>query len=155
MALTTHYDPRDDFLADARNRMVNSQICPNRVTDPRILDAMRRLPREQFLPASQLALAYADQNVPLRRRAGAVATDGAGPSRAGRRTVTKREGPVVGAGTGYPPRCSPKTGCAVTALEESGALFDKARRAGGDRARRSSGHWTVAGGMAGPARPTT
>ena len=39
-----------DFFADARIRMVDSQIRPNKVTDPRILHAMRTLPREQFLP---------------------------------------------------------------------------------------------------------
>ena len=41
-------------FADARNRMVDSQIRPNKVTDPRIVAAMRQLPRERFLP-SQLA----------------------------------------------------------------------------------------------------
>ena len=45
--------------------MVDSQIRPNKVTDPRILDAMRRLPRERFLPAALAPLAYADQDVPL------------------------------------------------------------------------------------------
>src|ERR1700712_2014600 len=53
------------FLVDARNRMVDSQVRPNKVSDPRILDAMRHLPRERFLPRTQWALAYADQNVPL------------------------------------------------------------------------------------------
>ena len=36
--------------ADARRRMVDGQIRPNKVTDPRLLDAMRELPRELFLP---------------------------------------------------------------------------------------------------------
>src|SRR6185312_12165129 len=65
MAPSTAKVPHDTFLTDARNRMVDSQIRPNRVSDTRILDAMRTLPRERFLPESQLALAYADQNVPL------------------------------------------------------------------------------------------
>src|ERR1700676_3904148 len=65
MALSTPRAQNDAFLADARNRMVDSQIRPNKVSDPRILDAMRHLPRERFLPDTQLALAYADQNVPL------------------------------------------------------------------------------------------
>ena len=55
------------FLSDARKRMVDSQLRPNKVSDPRILDAMRRLPRERFLPATLRALAYADDNVPLGR----------------------------------------------------------------------------------------
>ena len=49
MALST---PHDDYFSDARNRMVDSQLRPNKVSDPRILDAMRQLPREMFLPDS-------------------------------------------------------------------------------------------------------
>src|SRR5208282_6497251 len=54
-----------ELFADARNRMVDSQIRPNRVTDPRILAAMRCLPRERFLPPAVVSLAYADEDVPL------------------------------------------------------------------------------------------
>src|SRR5919202_5397107 len=51
--------------ADARKRMVDGQLRPNRVTDPRVLDAMRDLPREDFLPRAAQARAYADEDVPL------------------------------------------------------------------------------------------
>ncbi len=44
-----------DF-ADARNRMVNSQVRPNKVSDPRIIAAMRGIPRELFLPAGTSAM---------------------------------------------------------------------------------------------------
>lgn len=54
-----------DGFAQARNLMVDSQVRPNKVTDPRILDAMRRLPRERFVPAAQIPLAYADRAVML------------------------------------------------------------------------------------------
>src|SRR5487761_533200 len=53
-----------DF-ADARARMVDSQVRPNKVTDPRILHAMRTLPRERFLPPALAPLAYSDDDVPL------------------------------------------------------------------------------------------
>src|SRR6476620_1544104 len=52
-------------FAEARNRMVDSQIRPNKVTDPRIVAAMRRLPRERFVPPDVASLAYADEDVPL------------------------------------------------------------------------------------------
>ena len=42
----------DAFLTDARKRMVDSQIRPNKVSDARILEAMRRLPRERPHPPS-------------------------------------------------------------------------------------------------------
>ena len=52
-------------LADARNNMVDGQLRPNKVTDPRILAAMRRLPREVFAPEACRSLAYADAEVPV------------------------------------------------------------------------------------------
>ncbi len=53
-----------DYTA-ARAMMVDSQIRPNKVTDPRILGAMRTLPRERFVPLAMASLAYADEDVPL------------------------------------------------------------------------------------------
>src|SRR5690349_3087506 len=47
-------------LAAARLNMVESQVRTNDVTDVRIQDAMRALPREEFLPADKGHLAYAD-----------------------------------------------------------------------------------------------
>ena len=119
----------DAFLIDARNRMVDSQIRPNRVSDWRILDAMRHLPRERFLPDAQLALAYADQNVPLgggrvllQPMALARLLQAAAPS-AGEKAL------VVGAATGYSAALLAALGCEVTALEEPGVLFDLAKDA--------------------------
>ncbi|MBY0563862.1 MAG: protein-L-isoaspartate O-methyltransferase [Hyphomonadaceae bacterium] len=55
-----------DF-ARARDGMVESQVRTNDVTDPRILHAMRTLPRERFVPAHKRALAYADAEVEVAR----------------------------------------------------------------------------------------
>lgn len=51
--------------AEARNMMVDSQVRPNKVTDPRIIAAMRALPRERFVPTEKAPLAYADEDVSL------------------------------------------------------------------------------------------
>ena len=40
--------------------MVDAQVRTNDVTDPRIHEAMRLVPRERFVPASKQAMAYAD-----------------------------------------------------------------------------------------------
>ena len=48
-----------DFAA-ARRTMVESQLRPTKVTDPRLLAAMGELPRERFLPPSRQPLAYMD-----------------------------------------------------------------------------------------------
>ncbi len=48
-----------DFVA-ARRNMVDCQIRPNDVTDPRIVRAFLAVEREAFLPKSRHALAYAE-----------------------------------------------------------------------------------------------
>ncbi len=53
-----------DF-AQARRNMVDGQLRPNRITNPRLLEAVGALPRERFLPDSLKAIAYADDDVPL------------------------------------------------------------------------------------------
>lgn len=53
-----------DF-AIARANMVESQIRPNRVTDPRLIDALARIPREAFLPEPLRSVAYVDENIDL------------------------------------------------------------------------------------------
>lgn len=110
-------------FAEARKCMVDSQIRPNRVTDPRVLAAMRSLPRERFLPSSAQALAYADEDVPL--------GDGRflmEPMVFARllQAATLRDNErvlVVGAGSGYGAAVLAACGCRVTALEEDPALL--------------------------------
>ncbi len=53
-----------DFAA-ARANMVESQVRPNDVTDPRILQAMLDIPRENFIRASLRPVAYMDEDVRL------------------------------------------------------------------------------------------
>lgn len=50
-------------LAAARLNMVESQVRTNDVTDVRLHDVMRALPREQFVPPAKTYLAYADVEV--------------------------------------------------------------------------------------------
>ena len=118
----------DDPFAEARNRMVDSQVRPNRVIDPRIIGAMRRLPRERFLPANAAALAYADQDVPLGNQrmmpqpmAIARLVQLAAP-------LPGEHALVVAAGTGYGAAILAACGPRVTALEEDPALLAIARR---------------------------
>jgi protein-L-isoaspartate(D-aspartate) O-methyltransferase len=48
-----------DF-STARQKMVDGQVRPSDVTDLRIIDAMLAVPREDFVPLSQRAMAYLD-----------------------------------------------------------------------------------------------
>lgn len=54
----------DDWEA-ARRRMVDEQLRPRGIRDPRVLDAMRRVPRHLFVPASERAHAYDDMPLPI------------------------------------------------------------------------------------------
>lgn len=53
-----------DYAA-ARLNMVDSQVKPNRVTDPLVIDAIADLPREQFVPESLQGVAYVDEALPV------------------------------------------------------------------------------------------
>ena len=50
----------DDDRASARGQMVRSQIEARGVRDPRVLEAMRAVPRHRFVPAAAQAMAYED-----------------------------------------------------------------------------------------------
>jgi protein-L-isoaspartate(D-aspartate) O-methyltransferase len=52
-------------VAAERAKMVEEQIRRRGVTDPRVLDAMRRVPRERFVPSEMTARAYDDSPLPI------------------------------------------------------------------------------------------
>ena len=107
--------------------MVNSQIRPNKVSDPRILSAMLRIPRERFLTPGVLSLAYADEDIPLGN--GRYMME---PMVLARLLQAAQLQPdervlVVGAGPGYGAAVLAACGCRVWALEEDPSLFALAR----------------------------
>ena len=106
----------------ARDMMVDSQVRPNKVTDGRIIQAMRHLPREAFVPAALAALAYADCEIRLgggrsmlSPMAVARLVQLAAPV-AGERAL------VIAAGTGYGSALLRCCDVEVVALEEDAAL---------------------------------
>lgn len=114
--------------AEARRRMVDGQLRPNRVTDPRLVSAMLDIPREAFLPPQLAARAYTDEDVPL--PGGRVLTE---PMVLARllQLLALRDGDrllLIGAGTGYSAAVAAACGARVLALEEDRALLDVARR---------------------------
>jgi protein-L-isoaspartate(D-aspartate) O-methyltransferase len=54
-------------LPDARAHMVRTQIAGRGVRDPAVLEAMRSVPREAFLPPELEEFAYADAPLPIER----------------------------------------------------------------------------------------
>jgi protein-L-isoaspartate(D-aspartate) O-methyltransferase len=70
---TVHTQRQRQAMIDvktARNNMVESQVRPNAVTDHRVIDTMRSVPREAYLPLAQRSIAYMDEDVRLETGAG-------------------------------------------------------------------------------------
>lgn len=55
----------EEEFAAARDAMVQLQIAERGVRDPATLDAMRRVPRHEFVPEELRPAAYADQPLPI------------------------------------------------------------------------------------------
>jgi protein-L-isoaspartate(D-aspartate) O-methyltransferase len=55
----------NDAYAAARARMVEQQLRPRGVRDARVLEAMRRVPRELFVDPEERKLAYEDEPLPI------------------------------------------------------------------------------------------
>jgi protein-L-isoaspartate(D-aspartate) O-methyltransferase len=55
----------EDQYQDTRQRMVETQIARRGVTDPRVLAAMRRVPRHRFIPSHLWDQAYHDYPLPI------------------------------------------------------------------------------------------
>lgn len=115
-----------DFTA-ARTLMVDGQVRPNKVTDPLVLAAMRRLPRERFVPADRAALAYCDEDVPLGN--GRFLVEPMVIARLVQIAAVQNgdRALVVGAGSGYGAAVLAACGAVVTALEQDAALLAIAR----------------------------
>ena len=109
--------------------MVENQIRANKVMDDRLIDAMRVVPRERFVPAAKRGVAYADEDLPI----------GGGrwlmePMLFARlaQLADVREGDLVldvGAGLGYGAATLGRLASAVVALEEDPALAEQASQA--------------------------
>jgi len=110
-----------DFAASGRagerERMVAEQIEARGVADPRVLAAMRAVPRHAFVPAERAADAYADRALPIRHDSRisqpyvvAVMTEQAA-LRPGARVLE------VGTGSGYQAAVLAAMGCEVYTIE--------------------------------------
>ena len=117
--------------ADARRRMVDGPLRPNKVTDPRVLAAMRELPRERFLPPALRSRAYIDEDVPLPGGGGRALLEPMVIARLAQLAAVRPgdRALVVCAGTGYGAALLARAGAQVVALEDDAALVAIAREA--------------------------
>lgn len=111
----------------ARVQMITQQVRAWDVLDERVLDTMRRTPREFFVPERYAGLAFADTEIPLGDGRHMLA-----PKVVGRLLQALQAEPgmralVVGCGTGYVPACLSAMGASVRAIEIRPELAAAAR----------------------------
>jgi protein-L-isoaspartate(D-aspartate) O-methyltransferase len=111
----------------ARTQMITQQIRAWDVLDERVLDAMRRTPREFFVPERFAEVAFADTDIPLRAGQHMLA-----PKVVGRLLQALDAQPgmralVVGSGSGFVPACLSAMGASVRAIEIDGELAGASR----------------------------
>ena len=100
--------------------MVESQLRTSDVDDVRVIAAMAKLPREDYVPVERRAMAYIDRPVPL---SGGRALNP--PLVVGRLLTEAQVAPgdkvlLIGAATGYSAALLTALGAQVTAVEEEG-----------------------------------
>ena len=112
----------------ARGQMITQQIRAWDVFDERVLDAMRRTPREFFVPERYAGVAFADADIPL-----ALGQHMLPPKIVGRLLQALEPAPgkralVVGCGTGFVPACFSAMGASVRGIEIRPNLAQAAQR---------------------------
>ena len=112
--------------------MVESQLRPQGVTDPRVLSAMGSIPREQFLPDHSRPLAYVDRAVALGEGRFLSAPAVLGQLLTQMMPIPGTRALVIGAGTGYSAAVFKAIGLEVVAIEAVAELAEKARSQGVD-----------------------
>ncbi|UYY60219.1 protein-L-isoaspartate O-methyltransferase family protein [Sphingomonas sp. S2-65] len=130
MALSLESAPVETTRFEAmRHAMVASQLRTNAVNDPRVVEAMAKVPREAYLPAEHRAIAYRDALLPLpggRRHNSPLAT--------GRLLTQAQIQPsdrvlLIGAAGGYAAAVLALLAGSIVAVEQEPALAALARGA--------------------------
>jgi protein-L-isoaspartate(D-aspartate) O-methyltransferase len=125
----TVHSPIPDFAA-AREAMVESQLRPQGVTDPAVIAAMTRIPREKFLPSHTRPLAYVDRAVSIGEGRFLSAPAVLGQLLTQMMPEVGQRALVVGAGTGYSAAVLGAMGLEVIAVESAPELAAAARKLG-------------------------
>jgi protein-L-isoaspartate(D-aspartate) O-methyltransferase len=116
------------YTADAREQMIEQQVRAWDVLDERVLDVMRQVPRELFVPQTQRYRAYADVEVPLARAQHMLRPSVAGRLLQALAPQGAEKVLEIGAGTGFITACLRAMATHVTCLEVFPDLAEEARR---------------------------
>lgn len=114
--------------ADALEQMVEQQVRAWDVLDERVLETLRRVPRESFVPPEQRFRAYADAEVPLPEGQQMLRPSVVGRLLQALEPAAGMRALEVGAGSGFVTACLRAAGARVRSLELYAALADLAAR---------------------------
>ena len=118
-----------DYVA-ARQAMVDSQLRPQGVSDPAVVEAMSLVTRERFVPDEQKPLAYIDRAVPLGEGRALPPPAVLGLLLTALAPLRGERALVVGAATGYAAAVLTEMGMVTDAVESSPSLVAVARKNG-------------------------
>lgn len=111
----------------AREQMVQQQVRAWDVLDERVLDTLRSVPRELFVPAEHRFLAFADAQVPLPHRQHMLRPNVAGRLLQSLELEGAQRVLEIGTGSGFLTACLAATSAAVRSIEIFPDLADFAR----------------------------
>lgn len=112
---------------EMRQTMIDCQLRPTGVSDPRVVEAFAAVPRERFVPADRAMLAYLDEDLPLGGGRYLMEPMAFGQLLMGAGFKLHERVLVVGAGTGYSAAVIARLVREVVAVEEDAALAETAR----------------------------
>ena len=113
--------------AQVREQMVDQQVRAWDVLEERVLEVMRQVPRELFVPAGQRYRAYADAEVPLSHGQHMLRPSVAGRLLQGLLPQPHEQVLEIGTGTGFITSCLRAMSAGVSSLEIHPDLADSAR----------------------------
>jgi protein-L-isoaspartate(D-aspartate) O-methyltransferase len=116
------------LTADVREQMIEQQVRAWDVLDERVLQILRKVPREQFTPEQQRFRAYVDAEIPLAHEQHMLRPSVVGRLLQALELTGKESVLEIGTGSGFITACLRSAAARVRSLEIFPALADMARR---------------------------
>jgi protein-L-isoaspartate(D-aspartate) O-methyltransferase len=116
------------LTADVREQMIEQQVRAWDVLDERVLEILRKVPRDQFTPDQQRFRAYADAEVPLPHDQHMLRPSVVGRLLQALELTGKEHVLEIGTGTGFVTACLRTAATKVRSLEIYPSLAEMARR---------------------------
>lgn len=112
----------------ARANMVAQQVQPWQVVSKEVLQTLAQIPRENFVPASFLNLAYSDMDIPIAEGQTMLSPKVVGRALQAFNFTGQESVLEVGTGTGYVTACLTKLAKTVISVEIQPTLLAQAKR---------------------------